>query len=119
MNHNSQPARRKAWLAMFAASAVVAVGAFFILGVFGGFMLIVALNGFSERQAQPIFIGYFVFVFGATTLVAALFNWLIIRRGFPAAGLSGWLSLVPAAASAVGLLLIGPALAVVMMKVIF
>ncbi|HEV3468348.1 MAG TPA: hypothetical protein VG148_03445 [Pyrinomonadaceae bacterium] len=119
MNQTPQPARRKAWAAMFAASAAVAVVAFFIFGVFGGFVLLVALNGFSESQAAPVFVVYFVFVFGATTLVAALFNWLIIRRGFPAAGLSGWAALVPAAASAVGLLVVGPVLAAVCMQIIF
>lgn len=119
LNHNSRPGRRKAWVAMCAASVAVALASFFVFGVFGGFMLLIGLNGFSERQAQPIFIAYFAIVLGLTTLVAALFNWLIIRRGYPAAGLPGWVALVPAAASALGLLLVGPALALVLMKVIF
>lgn len=104
---------------MCAASLAVAVASFFVFGVFGGFMLLVALNGFSERQAQPVFIIYFVLVLGLTTLVAALFNWLIIRYGFRAAGVSGWAAFVPAVASSLGLLLVGPALAVVFMKIVF
>lgn len=118
-DHNPRPARRKAWLAMCAASLVVAAVAFVLFGLVGGFVLLIGLNGFTEKQAAPVFITYFVLVFGLTTLVAALFNWLIIRRGFPAARLSGWLAFVPAVASAVGLLLVGPALAVVLIKAFF
>jgi uncharacterized membrane protein YhaH (DUF805 family) len=104
---------------MCAASLAVAAVAFVIFGLVGGFVLLIGLNGFSERQAQPIFIIYFVIVFGLTTLVAALFNWLIIRRGFPAAGISGWAALVPAVSAAVGLLLVGPVLAVVLIQAFF
>ncbi|MDQ3806029.1 MAG: hypothetical protein M3416_19635 [Acidobacteriota bacterium] len=118
-NHHSRPARRKAWLAMCVASLAVAAVAFVIFGLVGGFVLLIGLNGFTEKQATPIFITYFVLVFGITTLVAALFNWLIIRRGFPAAGLSGWAAFVPAAASSVGLLLVGPVLAVVLIQAFF
>jgi hypothetical protein len=104
---------------MCAASLVVAAVAFVLFGLVGGFVLLIGLNGFTGAQAEPIFIAYFVLVFGVTTLVAALFNWLIIRRGFPAAGLSGWAAVVPAAASAMGLLLVGPALAVVLIQAFF
>ncbi|HWS55152.1 MAG TPA: hypothetical protein VN228_13535 [Pyrinomonadaceae bacterium] len=115
----ARPGRRKAWLAMSAASVAVAVVSFFVFGVFGGFMLLVALNGFSEKQAAPVFVIYFVVALGLTTLVAAFFNWLIIRYGFRAAGISGWAAFVPAAASSLGLLLVGPTLAVVFMKIVF
>lgn len=115
----SRPARWKAWLAMWGASVAVAVASFVVFGLFGGFMLLVALNGFSERQAQPVFLAYFVFVLVVTTLAAALFNWLIIRYGFRAAGLRGWAAFVPAAVVSVGLLVVGPALAFILIPAFF
>lgn len=112
----AQSARRKAWVAMIITSLAVAAFTFVVCGLFGGFILMVALNGFSERQAQPIFIAYVVIVLGGCTLVAALLNWLILRRGFPAAGLPSWAALAPAAASAAGLLFVGPVLVVLIIR---
>lgn len=104
---------------MFGASLAVAVVSFVLFGLIGGFVLLVGLNGFSGSQAEPIFIAYFIFVLGASSLVAALFNWLILRRGFPGAGLSAWAALVPALVSAVGLLIVGPALALILIQLFF
>jgi hypothetical protein len=94
---------------MTAVSLGVVLLAFVIFGLFGGFMLLVGLNGFTSKQAEPVFLVYTVLVTGGATLVAFLLNWLIIRRGFPAAGLPAWAGLFPAAALAF-LLLAVPAL---------
>ena len=102
-------ARVKAWAAMVAASLGVAIVVFVVFFLIGGFMLLVGLNGFNERQARPVFLVYTALMWGGATLVAFLFNWLIIRRGFPHAGLPVWAGLPPAAAFAF-LLLALPAL---------
>jgi len=104
---------------MCAASLAVAVVTFVVVVLGGGFVLLVGLNGFNGRQAEPIFIAYFVVVLGGCTLVAALFNWLILRWGFPHAGVSSWAALVPAAAASFGLLLVGPVLSVFLIKAFF
>lgn len=108
-NHNSRPARWKAWAAMLVVSLTVAGLAFVVFILMGGLMLIVGLNGMTSKQAEPIFLIYTLLVFGGATLVAALCNWLVIRRGFPAAGLPSWAALVPAAFAA-GVVLAAPAL---------
>lgn len=119
MNHTPRPSRRMAWLAMCAMSVTVAVVSFVVLGIFGGFMLLLALNGFSEKQAQPILLTYLLLVLGLTTLAGALFNWLVVRYGFRGAGLPGWAVFVPAAAASLGLILVGPALFFLVMPALF
>jgi hypothetical protein len=111
--------RLLAWLAMCVASVAVAVVSFVVFGLFGGFMLIVGLNGFSEKQAQPVFLTYFLIVLVITTLAGTLLNWLIIRYGFRAAALRGWVAFVPAAAASVALLIVGPALAFALIPMVF
>jgi hypothetical protein len=110
INQSSQSARRKAWVLMFVTSFAVAVLTFVVFGLFGGFMLMVGLNGMTGKQAEPIFLIYFIIVLGGCALVATLFNWLIIRRGFPAARLRSRVALVPAALASAGLLFVGPAI---------
>lgn len=113
---DTQRARQRAWIAMFVTSLAVAAVAFVLFGLFGGFVLLVALNGFSERQAYPIIITYFILVLAGCALVAALLNWLIIRRGFPASGLHRRAALVPAAAASLGLLFVGPVIVVLIIR---
>lgn len=106
---NRGASRVKAWAAMTAVSLAVAVLTFGLFFLLGGFMLLVALNGFTGAQARPVFVVYTALTFGGATLVAALINWLILRRGFPAAGIPTWAALLPAAAIAF-VLLVAPAL---------
>ena len=113
---NSQRARRRAWLAMFATSVVIAVFTFVVFGLFGGFMLMVGLNGMTGKQAEPIFLIYAVVVLVGCTVVAALLNWLILRRGFPTSGLRSRAALVPAAVASAGLLFVGPAIIFVIIR---
>ena len=101
--------RLKAWAAMIAVSLTVALLTFAVFFLLGGFMLLVALNGFTGRQAQPIFLVYTALMFGGATLVAATFNLIVLRRGFPAAGIPPWTALLPAAGFAFILLAV-PAL---------
>jgi hypothetical protein len=101
---------------MFVTSLVVAVLTFVVFGLFGGFMLMVGLNGMTGKQAEPIFLAYFVLVLGGCAVVAALLNWLILRRGFPSAGLRSWAALVPAAVASAVLLLVGPVVIFVIIR---
>jgi hypothetical protein len=52
---------------------VLAVAAF--MGIF----VLVALNGFSEREGMPILVGYFVLVGLANAALVALSSWLVMR----------------------------------------
>lgn len=113
---NSQCAQRRAWIAMFVTSIAIAVVTFVVFGLFGGFMLMVGLNGMTGRQSEPIFLVYFILVLGGCALVATLFNWLIIRRGEAASGLRSRVALVPAAVASAGLLLLGPAIIFVIIR---
>lgn len=49
-------------------------------GVVGLFFLLVALNGFSERQALPWLAGYVLLVSAANAAFVALTTWLVVRR---------------------------------------
>jgi hypothetical protein len=102
---NRGASRVKAWVAVVAVSLATALVTFAVFFLLGGFMLLVALNGFTSRQARPVFVIYAALMFGGSTLVASLINWLVIRRGFPAAGLNAWAAFLPAAACAAVLLL--------------
>ena len=113
---NSQKARRRAWLAMFATSVVIAVITFVVFGLFGGFILMVGLNGFTGSQAEPIFLTYFILVLVGCTVVAALLNCLILRSGFPASGLRARAALVPALAASAGLLIVGPVIIILIIR---
>jgi hypothetical protein len=101
---------------MLVTSLLVAVLTFVVFGLFGGFMLMVGLNGMTGRQAEPIFLVYFVIVLGGCAVVATLLNWLILRFGFPASGLRSWAALVPAAAASATLLFVGPAIIFVIIR---
>lgn len=112
---HTRRARRKAWIAMFVTSLLVAALTFVVFGLLGGFMLMVGLNGMSERQAQPVFLVYFALVLGGCALVTTLINWLILR-GLPAAGLRARAALVPAAVASAGLLFIGPVIVILIIR---
>lgn len=103
-------------MAMFVTSLAVAAVTFVLFGLFGGFALLVALNGFSERQAYPFIITYFILVLAGCALFAALLNWLIIRRGFPASGLRPRAALVPAGVASLALLVVGPVIVVLIIR---
>ena len=48
-------------------------------GLTGLFSLAVIMNGFTERQAQPWFIGFLVVLSGGHAALVALASWLIVR----------------------------------------
>ena len=64
----------KAWLASGVTTVVV-----FGLGMLGMVALMVVLNGFSERQAAPIFIAYLVALTAANAGAVALVSSRVLR----------------------------------------
>lgn len=101
---------------MFTVDLLISLVTLLVFGAIGGLMLLVALNGFSERQGGVIIAVYVAIVLAGNTLVAWLANVIIRRRWFP--GLRPWVAVVPAVLVTFGLLCVGPPLAVVLMKVI-
>ena len=90
-----------------------------VFGAFGGLMLLVGLNGVSERTGGVVIVVYIVLVLAGNFAVAWLFNWLIARRRYAGTQPPGW----PPALVALGVTavtaLAGPPLAVVLIKLIF
>jgi hypothetical protein len=56
------------------------------------FFLLVAMNGFSERQGMPVIIGYFI-VAAISVFVSALASWLLTRK-FQNGGMNAFLTVV-------------------------
>ena len=107
------------WLAMTLATFFVSVVTLVVFGAFGGLMLLVGLNGVSERTGGVVIVLYALAVLAGNFAVAWVFNWLIARRRYAGARGAGW----PPALVALGVTavtaLAGPPLAVVLIKLIF
>lgn len=86
-------------LAAVVSLAASALGILFGGGL-GGFVLLVLLNGFSERQATPVLIGYALLVFGAMLLFSFGLSWLTVRQVFKEKAPRWWALLLVAFASA-------------------
>ncbi len=67
----------KAWVASGVTTAAV-----YGLGMFGLVMLMLALNGFSERAATPFFVAYLTGLAGANAGSVALVSSFVLR-GLP------------------------------------
>lgn len=113
------PRHKSPWPVLFGVDLLVTVTTLVIFGAFGGLMLLVALNGFSESTGGAIIIAYIALVLVGNALVTSLLNLLIRRRWFAAVGLSRLAACVPAVVVTLVLLLAGPPLAVVLIKLIF
>lgn len=107
------------WGWMLAATLLVTGVTLVVFGAFGGLMLLVGLNGVSERTGGAVILVYAVAVLAGNFAVAWLFNWLIARRRYAGTRSAGW----PPALVALGVTgvtaLVGPPLAVVLIKLIF
>ena len=106
------------WVAMGLATFVVSVVTLLVFGGFGGLMLLLALNGVSERTGGLIIVAYAVLVLAGNMAVATLFNWLIARRRYAGTRTAGWAPLLVALGMTVAMAVVGPALAVVLMKLL-
>ena len=115
----SQSDLRYAWIALFVIDVVITLVTLVVFGVMGGFFLLVALNGFTTAQSTPVFIGYYVFVFLVNVLATFLANLLIRKLWRVASGLPVRAALVPALVVTVSLMVVGPPLAVALIKLAF
>ena len=117
---NYTPAARPTpWLWMVLATLGVTALTLVVFGAFGGLMLLVGLNGFSERTGGFVILGYVLLVLAGNFAVAALFNWLIARRRYAGTRATGWPPLLVALGVTGVTALAGPPLAVVLIKIIF
>jgi hypothetical protein len=104
---------------MVAATLAVTASTVVVFGAFGGLMLLVGLNGVSERTGGLVILGYAVVVLAGNFAVAALVNRLIARRAAAGTRAVGWAPLLVALGVTAATALVGPPLAVVLIKIIF
>jgi hypothetical protein len=107
------------WLAMTLATVGVTALTLVVFGAFGGLMLLVGLNGVSERTGGIIILGYVLVVLAGNFGAAALVNWLIARRAASGTRGTGRAPLLVALGVTAVTGLVGPPLAVVLIKLIF
>ncbi|HEX8147951.1 MAG TPA: hypothetical protein VF591_12295 [Pyrinomonadaceae bacterium] len=118
MNH-AAAVRPTPWLWMIAATCAVTLLTLVVFGALGGLMLLVALNGFSESTGGVVIVVYALLVLAGNFGVAALFNWLIARRRYAGTRGAGWAPALVALGVTAATAVVGPPLAVVLMKLIF
>ncbi len=106
------------WLWMLLATCAVTLVTLVVFGALGGLMLLVGLNGVSESTGGVIIVLYALLVLAGNFAVAALFNWLIARRRYAGTRGAGWAPALVALGVTAATAIVGPPLAVVLMKVI-
>lgn len=106
------------WLWMLLATCGVTLLTLVVFGAVGGLMLLVGLNGVSERTGGVIIVVYALLVLAGNFGVAALCNWLIARRRYAGTRRAGWAPALVALGVTAATALFGPPLAVVLMKLI-
>lgn len=78
------------WIVLIALSILISAVILTLMGGLGGFLLLLALNGFSESEATPIIGCYALFVLVLDLVPASLIGWWVVRRWFPQAGIPFW-----------------------------
>ena len=106
------------WGWMLLATLAVTLATLVVFGAVGGLMLLVALNGFSESTGGAIIIVYVLAVLAGNFGVAALINWAIARKRYAGTRGAGWAPAMVALGVTAATAVLGPPLAVVLMKVI-
>lgn len=117
MNHAGM-VRPTPWLWMLLATCAVTLVTLVVFGALGGLMLLVGLNGVSESTGGVIIVIYALLVLAGNFAVAALFNWLIARRRYAGTRGAGWAPALVALGVTAATAIVGPPLAVILMKVI-
>lgn len=106
------------WLWMLVATCAVTLVTLVVFGALGGLMLLVGLNGVRESTGGVIIVIYALLVLAGNFAVATLFNWLIARRRYAGTRGAGWAPALVALGVTAATAIIGPPLAVVLMKVL-
>ena len=118
--HNYAAAVRPTpWLRMLLATCALTLVTLVVFGAVGGLMLLVALNGFSEKTGGVLIVVYALLVLAGNFGVAALLNWAIARRRYAGTRGTGWPPLLVALGVTAATALVGPPLAVLLIKLIF
>lgn len=117
MNHTGF-VRPTPWAWMLVATFAVTLLTLVVFGAVGGLMLLVGLNGVSESTGSIVIVIYALLVLAGNFAVAALFNWLIARRRYAGTRGAGWAPVLVALVVTTATAVLGPPLAVVLMKVI-
>lgn len=112
-------ARPTPWAWMLLATCALTAVTLVVFGAVGGLMLLVALNGFSESTGGVIIVVYALLVLAGNFGVAALLNWLIARRRYAGTRGAGWPPFLVAFGVTAATAVIGPPLAVALIKIIF
>ena len=106
------------WLWMILATCAVTLVTLVVFGALGGLMLLVALNGFSESTGGVIIVVYALLVLAGNFAVATLCNWLIARKRYAGTRATGWAPALVALGVTAATAVVGPALAVLLMKIL-
>lgn len=107
------------WLWMLLATGGVTAAVLLVFGAVGGLMLLLALNGFSESTGWVIIVLYGLVVLAGNFGVATLINWAIARHRYAGTRGTGWAPALVALGVTAATAVVGPPLAVVLMKLIF
>jgi hypothetical protein len=67
------------WLILILISLITNIVVFTICGAGGGFMMLVALNGFSERAATPILILFALIMLGVSIALSTATSWIYVK----------------------------------------
>ena len=106
------------WGWMLATTLAVTLVTLVVFGAVGGLMLLVALNGFSESTGGALIVVYVLAVLAGNFGVAALINWAIARHRYAGTRGTGWAPALVALGVTAATAVVGPPLAVVLIKVI-
>jgi len=107
------------WLRMILATCALTLVTLVVFGALGGLMLLVALNGFSERTGGVLIVVYALVVLAGNFGVATLLNWLIARRRYAGTRGAGWAPALVALGVTAATAVVGPPLAVLLIKLLF
>ena len=106
------------WLWMILATGGVTAAVLLVFGAVGGLMLLVGLNGVSERTGGIVIVAYALLVLAGNFAVAALLNWLIARKRYAGTRGAGWAPALVALGVTAATAVVGPPLAVLLMKLV-
>jgi hypothetical protein len=118
MNHLTMT-RPTPWGWMLLVTCAVTLVTLLVFGVFGGLTLLIGMNGVSERTGGIVLVVYALLVLAGNFGVAALFNWLIARRRYAGTRGAGWAPVLVALGVTGVTAVVGPALAVGLIKLMF
>jgi hypothetical protein len=78
------------WVILFLIAFVTTAIVFTVCGAGGGFMMLLALNGFSESNATPILIFFALIVFSIGVALSTTASWVFIKSRHAEATFRFW-----------------------------